>query len=243
MFLDALRSRQYADVTSFPYPVAPQAPPAERVRAAWQRRAQTDYLFDFWTALGWSILTCGFYSVYVVYQLARRSREHNLRRIEMLDAATTFGWEQAQKHGIADELRPNFERIATQLAVLRNETTQFRDPVIWTVIAIVARGIAEIVLFILLDGDLITHDHAEGAIESELSVIYGRLGAPVAAPDPARLKGPHNYVGRLVALIFTFGIYGLWWEYDVMTEGNRHFHENWRWEDELAASVQRLMAA
>jgi len=70
-----------------------------------------------------------------------------------------------------------------------------------------------------------------------------RLGAPVASPNPARLKAPHNYVGRIIATILTCGIYGLWWQYDLMTEGNRHFQENWAWEDGLAASVQRLIAA
>lgn len=233
-------------VTNLPYPPAPtppMVPPADRVRAAWQHRTSTDYIFSFWTALGWTILTCGLYGIYVVYQLARRSREHNLRRIEMLDAATTLAWEHAQSHGVADELRPNFERIASQLTILRAQTTQFRDPVAWMVIAIFASSIAQVILFILLDGDLIAHDHAEGAIESELSVIYGRLGAPITAPDPARLKGPHNYVGRVIASIFTLGLYTLWWEYDVMTEGNRHFMENWRWEDDLAASVQQLLAA
>jgi hypothetical protein len=32
---------------------------ADRVRMAWQRRHETDYVFDFWTAFGWTILTCG----------------------------------------------------------------------------------------------------------------------------------------------------------------------------------------
>lgn len=225
------------------YPAPPPPPPAERVRAAWQRRAETDYIFSFATAFGWTILTCGIYAIYIVYQLMRRSRDHNLRRIEMLDAATAFAWEQAQAKGLADELRPNFERIAPQLAVMRNETTKFRDPTIWLIIAVAVRGITEIIAFVLLDGDLIVHDHAEGAIESELSAIYTRLGANVPAPDASRMKAPHNYVGRIIATIFTLGIYGFWWEYDVMTEGNNHFEHNWAWEDDLAQSVQQLMAA
>ena len=45
---------------------------------------------------------------------------------------------------------------------------------IWLVIGIVARGIAEIVAFVLLDQDLIKHDQAEVGVEYELSVIYGR---------------------------------------------------------------------
>jgi hypothetical protein len=166
----------------------------------------------------------------------------------MLDAATTFAWDKAQERGLADELRPNFERIAPQIAILSNQTTQFRDPTVWLLIAIGAAFFSAsivvfIVLYVLLDGDLIRHDHAEGAIENELSAIYTRLGAPTSPPDPERLKGPHNYAGRIIATIFTCGIYALWWQYDIMTEGNRHFETNWKWEDELAQSVQTLIAA
>ena len=230
-----------APAPSFPAP--PAALPADRVRAAWHRRNESDYIFDFWTALGWSILTCGIYGFYVIYQLVRRSRDHNARRIELLDAATTLAWEQAQSKGLADELRSAFERIAPHMAVLRNQATQFRDPVVWMIISLLTGGIVHFIIYILLDGDLITHDHAEGAVESELSTIYTRLGAPVAGPNPARLKSPHNYVGRIVATLLTCGIYGLWWQYDLMTEGNRHFQENWAWEDGLAQSVQQLIAA
>jgi hypothetical protein len=230
-----------APAPSFPAP--PAALPADRVRAAWHRRNESDYIFDFWTALGWSILTCGIYGFYVIYQLVRRSRDHNARRIELLDAATTLAWEQAQSKGLADELRSAFERIAPHMAVLRNQATQFRDPVVWMIISLLTGGIGHFIIYILLDGDLITHDHAEGAVESELSTIYTRLGAPVAGPNPARLKSPHNYVGRIVATLLTCGIYGLWWQYDLMTEGNRHFQENWAWEDGLAQSVQQLIAA
>jgi hypothetical protein len=124
---------------------------------------------------------------------------------------------------------------------LRYQSTQFRDPVLWMVLAIFFNGITQIVAYILLDGDLIAHDHSEGAIEHELAAIYTRLGAAVEAPNPNRLKGPHNYVGRVIATIATCGIYQYWWMYDIMTEGNRHFEENWRWEDSLAHSVQALM--
>jgi hypothetical protein len=211
------------------------------VRFAWQRRHESDYVFDFWSAFGWTILTCGYYLVYVVYQLVRRSRDHNLRRIELLDAATTFAWERANTQGLADELKPNFERIAANMATLRHQATQSRDPVVFLVIAIFATGITQIVAYILLDGDLVTHDFAEGAIEAELSTIYGRLGASIAPPDPNRLKAKHNYAGRVIASVLTCGIYLLWWTYDVMVEGNRHFEHNWRWEDDLASSVQGLL--
>ena len=116
-------------------------PPAERVRATSQRRSETDYIFEYWPALGWTVLTLGIYGLYVLYQLVRRMREHNIRRLELFDASIAAAWEEAGRRGVQEELRPSFERAAGHLAVLRQMTQDFREPVIWLVLALVARGI------------------------------------------------------------------------------------------------------
>ena len=221
-------------------PQMPGPPPpsaAERVRLAAQRRGESDYIFSYWSALGWTILTFGIYGFYVFYQLVRRMRDHNARRLELLDAAVAAGWEQAGQQGLQQELEPSFQRAAGHLAVLRRMTQDFRDPVIWLVLAIVARGIAEIVAFVLLDQDLNKHDQAEVGVEYELSVIYGRLGQQLAHPDQGRVKQPDNYVGRIVATIFSFGIYMFWWYYNQIEVPNKHFAVNWAQEDELVRVV------
>ncbi len=220
----------------------PVVAPIDRIRAAYQRRSETDYIFSFWTAFGWTILTCGIFGIYVVYQLVRRSREHNLRRLEELDAATAYAWEQAGARGLQEELTPNFQRVATHLAAMRQMATEFRDPVIWTVLVFFAGAIARIIMYILLDSDLVKHDYQQGGAEHELSTIYTALGAPITPPDPASLHQAHNYVARVIVLLVTCGIYGFWWEYDVMVELNHHFEKDWIWEDSLAAAVQALAA-
>jgi hypothetical protein len=221
------------------YPVA-QPAASERVRAAYQSRHQTDYEFNFWTALGWTLLSCGIFGFYVLYQLVRRSRDHNRRRIELLDAAVAFGWEKAQAAGVDEELRPNFERAAGHLDALRALDAEFRDPALWLVLSIFV-SILVYVVYGLLDSDLVRHDFHEGGVESELAVIYGRLGQPLPPPDPAALKQKHNYVGRAIATVFTCGLYSLWWQYDVLTEGNAHYRTNWASEDALAGAVQALL--
>jgi hypothetical protein len=221
-------------------PVPPLVPAAERVRLAAQRRDETDYIFRYWPALGWTILTFGIYGFYVFYQLVRRMRDHNARRLELLDAATTVAWDQAGRQGLQQELAPSFERAAGYLAVLRRMTGDFREPVIWLLLAVVARGVAEIVGFVLLDQDLIKHGHAEAGAGHELSVIYGRLGQPVPSPDQGQVKRPDNYVGRILAAIFTFGIYMFWWFYNQMDEPNKHFTSNWVQEDALVNAVDAL---
>jgi hypothetical protein len=221
-------------------PAPPQVPAAERVRLAAQRRDETDYIFHYWSALGWTILTLGIYGFYVFYQLIRRMRDHNARRLELLDAATTVAWEQAGRQGLQQEMAPSFERAAGHLSVLRQMTGDFREPVIWVLLAIVARGIAEIIAFILLDQDLIKHGQAEAGAWHELSVIYARLGQHLPAPDHGQVKRPDNYAGRILAAIFTFGIYMFWWFYNQMDEPNKHFTSNWAEEDHLVNAVDTL---
>lgn len=223
-----------------PIPGLPPMPWADRVYAAWQRRIDTDYIFNYWSALGWTVLTLGIYGLYVFYQLVRRMRDHNMRRVELFDAALAFGWEASGRRGLQAELTPSFQRAEAHMSVLRRMTADFRDPVIWLVLSIVARGVVEIVAFVLLDQDLVKHDRAEVGVEYELSLIFGRLGHAVAAPDQARVKGQNNYAGRVVATIFSFGVYLFWWYRDQMIEPNRHFQNNWMQEDTLAAAVQQL---
>jgi hypothetical protein len=222
--------------------------PAARVRAAYAQRQQSDYYF---TGPGLNvfltIITCGVFGFFLFYQLMRRDRDHNRRRLDLLDGANAFAWERATERGLADELRPAFERIAAQLEVLRRLTTEFRDPNIWLVIDIVASGarfigagIAQIIGFILIDKDLDTHDRAEGAIEADLSAIYARLGVTVPNPDPARVKGPQNYVARVIVSILTCGIYVFWWIYDMQVEGNRHLEVNWPFDNAIVEAVETL---
>ena len=219
----------------------PPLPSSERIRLAWEGRAETDYIFNYWSALGWTIVTLGIYGFYVFYQLVRRMRDHNARRLELLDAALNLGWDEAGRRGLQGELTPSFQRAAAHLAVLRRMTSDFREPVIWLVLSIIASGIVHIIAFIFLDQDLVKHDRAEVGIEYELALIYGRFGYPQPFPDTNRVKGPHNYVGRVVATIFSFGIYSFWWWYDMMIEPNYHFYINWSQEDALAAAVQAMI--
>lgn len=222
----------------------PSATPAERVRQAYYGRAETDYVFE---GIGMNIflifITCGIWGYFLFYQLMKRNRDHNRRMYEELEAANEFAWQLANERGFADELRPNFERIATHLAILRGQTTEFRDPGIWLLIDIIAGGIGQVVGYIFIDGDFVKCDASQGAIQAELSAIFARFGVNVPAPDPSRVKGKHNYGGRIVASIFTCGLYLLWWTADMMREGNQHLAHTWAWEDPMAGAVYQLSGA
>lgn len=211
--------------------------PAERLRQAVARRMTTDYLFSFWTALGWTMLTCGIFGYYVIYKLFERSVQHNQRRLEVLDAATSLAWERAVAAGRGDELTPWFQSLGAQIDVLRRVQGEFRDPALWTVISLISGGIGQIVGYVFLDTDLTDHETAERSAEEQLAAILASLGTPVALPPAPAPKGRHNVVNRVIALFASCGLYGLWWQYDLMEEGNANYRADWGREDALLTAL------
>ncbi len=224
-------------------PPLPQSSPLHRLQTAVARRAETDYIFDFWTALGWTILTCGIYSLYVVYRLFWRSVEHNKRRIEVLEAARLLAWQRANELGLGDALTPRFQALGSHIAELERLRGEFREPAIWAIIAAISSGVGHIVGYVFLDLDLVRHQRAEHAAELELAAIFDALAVPMAPPGAHPAKEQHNYVGRIVATVFTFGLYALWWTYDLMVEGNEHQRRNWASDDALWTAATSLAAA
>ncbi len=206
---------------------------AGRLRAAVTHRQSSDYIFSFWTALGWTILTCGIFGYFVIYQLFKRSVEHNRRRIEVLDAAMALAWERAYTSGRAEELTPRFQYLGSQINEMRRVAGEFRDPALWTVISALTGGIGQIIGYVFLDQDLCTHERAERSAEEQLAAIFAALGSPVDLPAAPNPKEHHNVGGRVVALLASCGLYGLWWQYDLMEEGNANYRIDWAREDAL----------
>lgn len=212
-------------------------PPVERLLQSREARHRTDYLFDFWTQFGWTLLSCGIYAYYVYYRLLERMREHNRRRLAFLEAANDLAWARAVEQGKAEELRPRFERIAADLWTMRRLSDEFRDPGLWLVIIILSQGIGLIIAYWLLDADLVKHSAAEADAERELVMVLGALGVTMDWPYPLPVKSPHQYGWRIVALFGTCGLYSLWWLADLMREANDHFRWNWAWEDAAVTAL------
>lgn len=216
--------------------LTPAVSAAKRIRHALDERSTTDYTFHFWSALGWTVLTFGLYSFYVFYQLMRRSRDHNRRRAALLAAAQDLAAERAAEQGKTDALNSDLGRVRNDLQQLRAMDNDFRDPVLWLLACVVGNGLAWLAGAVLLDQDLVRHERLERDAAAALTGVFAGLGITLPAPTPAT-KQPHNYVGRLIAVVCTFGLYSLWWVADVMREGNANFQQDHAWEDALADSA------
>ena len=152
-----------------------------------------------------------------------------------------MAWEQAGRQGLQQELAPSFQRAAGQLAVLRQMTTDFREPVIWVVLAIVARGVAEIVAFVLL-ATRTSSSTTEPRSAPSLSclLIYGRLGQHVRSPDQDRVKGQTTMWAGSRPPSSRSASTCIWWYNNQIQVPNQHFAGNWAQEDELARAVEAI---
>ncbi len=222
-----------------PYVPSP-LPPSERVRVAWQDRPRTDYVFDFWTAFGWAVLTFGYWGLYAFYQLIRRMRDHIARRAEFFEGAVGVLAAEIERQGRQDDLTTYLDRVRSNLWILHGYTNEFRDPVMWTLLGFFTSPIAQLVGFHLLDRDIVRYQPVVASIEADVAYVMSELGHPMTAPVRTP-KGPHNTAGRVVAFIFSFGIYGIWWWYDMLDDGNTFLDEGWPLEDAVSRAVQAII--
>ncbi|HEX6054596.1 MAG TPA: hypothetical protein VFY98_02190, partial [Intrasporangium sp.] len=213
---------------------APARTPREQIQQAVGDRPSSDYVFDVRTAIGWTIVTFGLYAFYVFYQLMRRARDHNRRRVALLLAAQELARQRAIEMGRPEALDQALERVQAEVQALRALDDDFRDPTLWLLGSFLGSGLVWLAEAILLDQDLTRHERHERAAEAELTRVFAELGFSLPASVPV-MKQPHNCVRRVVALVATLGLYSLWWAADLMREGNAHLQQDQAWEDALAA--------
>ena len=217
-------------------PMTPFRAAGERVRRAVADRASTDTVLDVRAAVGWTVLTFGLYAFYLFYQLMRRSRDHNRRRVALLLAAEELARQRAVEQDRAEQLRPALEQVRADVQSLRDLDTDARDPMIWLLASFFGSGLVWLVEALVLDQDLIRHERHERAAEAGLTSVFAELGVALPAPVAAA-KEPHSYVARIVAVVATLGLYSFWWAADLVREGNANLVEDRAWEDALAAAV------
>jgi len=134
--------RPAQEPTRLQYMPGPPASAAERVRLAAQRRGESDYIFSYWTALGWTVLTSGSTAI---TSCTSSSGACATTTHAVSNCSTRPQRRPGSRPGgraYKPELMPSFQRIAGQLAVLRQMTSEFREPFIWLVLAVVARDSA-----------------------------------------------------------------------------------------------------
>jgi hypothetical protein len=202
-----------------------------------RRRQETDYRYNYWTYLGWNVLTFGIYSHYATYKLVERRTKHAERRLAFL----SYFWHTlnaraeaaGQKEAVAEGL-DNLSRIYQQIDAF--ERRNKREPILWMLLRLVF-GVVGAYINHFLNRDLIFFDEWESSYAANAEWVMQRLGMPVSVPkrtNPVRSRSTGLYV---FLSIITFGIWSMVWRAQVMADGNNHFDDDDRIEDALLAAL------
>lgn len=198
-----------------------------------RQRNETDYRFNYWSYLGWTILTGGIYGHYGTYRLVERRTEHARRRLAFM----SYFWhtlnQRAEAAGKREEVAEgldNLSRIYQQIEgfELRNK----REPILWTLLRFVLTFIGAYINH-FLNRDLVFLDEWESSYAANAEWVMQRLGMPVSVPRRAK-PVQNRSTGLYVFLtVITFGLFSLVWRYLTMTDGNGHFDDDAAIEDAL----------
>jgi hypothetical protein len=198
-----------------------------------QRRDATDYRFNYWSYLGWTILTFGTYSVYGTYKLVDRRHQHAQRRL----AFQSYIWHalnaRAEALGKKEEVAEgldNLSRIYQQMEAF--ERRNKREPILWTILRMVVTFVGAYINH-FLNKDLRFYDEWEGSFAANAEWVMSRLGYPVQLPQrqgPIKDRSTGLYV---LLTIVTGGIFSLYWRAVTMSDGNGHFDDDAAMEDAL----------
>lgn len=195
-------------------------------------RAATDIEIRFWPALLLSLITFGIYSYWVIWRLVSRRDRHFRRIARLAEDAGVYLRDRG-----ADE-RVEVEAVLRRLKRVERSTRLYayeRGATLWTLLVFLA-GIALWVLWYVLMEDFRKHEEDEETIVSAINHGLGLLGQNVnltyARQIPAR-----SFWQFMILTLITFGIYGIYWLYCMIEDGNRHFRAQAEWETQLAAAI------
>jgi hypothetical protein len=204
-----------------------------------RRRIETDKEMSFGLYLVLSFITFGIYAIYAFYKLIEREQKHFERMTRFNDDLYKLAEEQAEDTGKTAE-------ATAELAELRGMNEDFqrlqagkeRSPALWTIISIVTLGLGYLYVYYFLHKDLIEHQRAEATYVEKSSLLLNRLGIGKHPVVVEQAVGERSYALYLLLSIVTFGLFGIYWNYTFFKDGNEHFLEHRRFEDQLMSVIR-----
>ncbi len=204
-----------------------------------RRRTETDQEMSFGLYLVLSFITFGIYAIYAHYKLIQREQDHFGRMARFNEDLYKLTEEQAEDTGRAGE-------VAAELTELRGMNEDFqrlqtgkeRSPALWTIISLITLGLGYLYVYYFLHADLIEHQRAEAEFIEKSSLLLNKLGIGKHPIAVEQVVGGRSYALYLLVSIVTFGLFGIYWNYTFFKDGNQHFLEHRRFEDQLMSIIR-----
>lgn len=228
-----------------PPPVATERLPAARIESfplldrETRRRHETDVQLSFAMYLVLGFLTLGIYSIYVHYKLIARQRDHFRRMLRFCDDLLRVIEERA-------EITGQSEALAAEIAEVRSLKERFdevhrkrqRSPGLWIVLSILSFGLLFFYVLYFLNDDLVEHQQIEAEYLERASLLLNKLGVGRHPVIVEQVVPDRSFPLYLILTIVTLGLFELYWAYARIKDGNEHFNEHARFEDQLLSLIR-----
>lgn len=195
-----------------------------------QQRVTTDWTTDPGTAVLLTIVTCGIYGLYIFYKLFERRDLHFARVANTVNTATALIAEKAAAAGKSELIAQEMGQIEMVQREIYAQSRE-RGAVLWLVLAIFTGGIGTFIGYYLLMDDFARHDQLESQFFTLASQALAKLGLASQPSQAVPVIPERNFVTFLLLSIITCGIYGFYWLYVLVMDGNDQFAAQVPWED------------
>ncbi|MEW6020224.1 MAG: DUF4234 domain-containing protein [Pseudomonadota bacterium] len=207
------------------------------LEATMRQRTITDWQTGFWTAFLLSLITCGIYGLYVLYKLMDRRQQHFERMVSMRYYLIQMLREKAQAAGQLDELATEISQLeGMHLQSTNRDREGEKNPIMWLVLGI-ATSVTNFYVYYFLNDDFRAHEANERIFMMRASEVMQRLGITYQQIVPNMAVPERNFVTFLILTFITCGIYGVYWWYTLIEDGNNHFNNHAMWENQVYAIV------
>ncbi len=142
--------------------------------------------------------------------------------------------------GLATE-RAMEVKMSTELATMTsihseaNGEEDEKSPVLWIVLSIITFGLLGLYVWYFLTKDPHNHDVKQLAFMQQVQSAFSKLEKTVVFPFWKSLPGRSFFL--YLVLTWLTGLFGLYWNYVLITDFNDHFRAQWQVEDQLLANL------
>jgi Domain of unknown function (DUF4234) len=200
-----------------------------------QERINSDWTTDAGMAVLLSIVTCGIYGLYVFYKLMERRDRHLARVANMINTSAALLNERAAANGKTDLIAPELPQLEMLQRQIYDQSRE-RGAVLWLILGIVT-GIAVFIGYYFIMDDMARHDQLEAQYFTLISGMLAKAGLS-GQPSTAVPNIPErNFAVYLILSFFTCGIFGFYWLYALVDDGNRHVEAQVQWEDFIYSAL------
>jgi hypothetical protein len=169
------------------------------------------------------------------YKLIRRLNDHFRRDRMLRDGLINY------VRGLATE-RGMEAKMSTELATMTsihseaNGEEDEKSAVLWIILSIISFGLLGLYVWYFLTKDPHKHDVRQLAFMQQVQSAFSKLEKTVVFPFWKSLPG-RSFFLYLVLTWLTGGLFGLYWNYVLITDFNDHFRAQWQVEDQLLANL------